>query len=461
MKKYSKKIISFVLVVVISITTLITVFANDEIRVYLDNEQIQFDVAPLLVNGRTMVPMRAIFEKLGAVVYWDNNTRTAIAQKGNTNVSIAIDDTTLYKNGESIALDVPAQLNSGRTLVPLRAVSEAFDCDVQWNGDTQAVNIYTNKNHAQIQEAVARLKDWLNINYTNDTYNKSYMQEIGNYSFGVYGDYISCMYMPPYGGSYHVHITLANAQYSGTYSMEKDRNVLRGSITKSSFSNQLELTYDSFESDYAGEKNIILNNFDKAVKDTLTIFDNFLKEKNIGLTLKDFGMDYDLPEKSIQQTIAFEDLRDFILYYQKTKNSDKAELVKVYEDSNGSTQYSMLYDDKKDIIRLTNTRIYKGSYTCSSIDLTPNKQLYDCSFYFAKSKTSTPDFEATYIIDAKTFDENSNINFENIKGNKPNVNSYKEVAKLMSLDMLNYLDWVFSLGDSNEFSTNDFGFNLK
>lgn len=145
MKKYNKKIISFVLVVMMSMTMFVPAYANDEIGVYLDNKKIQFDVAPLLVNGRTMVPMRAIFEKLGATVNWDNNTQTAIADKGDVNVKISIDDTTLYKNGQAITLDVPAQLNSGRTLVPLRAVSEAFDCDVQWDGDTQTVNILSKK----------------------------------------------------------------------------------------------------------------------------------------------------------------------------------------------------------------------------------------------------------------------------------------------------------------------------
>ena len=140
-----KKIVSLVLAVIMSITIFVPVLANGEISVYLDNEQVQFDVAPLLVNGRTMVPMRAIFEKLGAVVFWDNDTRTAVANKGNVNVSIAIDDATLYKNGQAITLDVPAQLNGGRTLVPLRAVSEAFDCDVQWDGSTQTVNILSKK----------------------------------------------------------------------------------------------------------------------------------------------------------------------------------------------------------------------------------------------------------------------------------------------------------------------------
>ena len=167
MKKYSKKLISFALVVMMSITMFVPVLANGEISVYLDNEKIQFDVAPLLVNGRTMVPMRAIFEKLGAVVFWDNDTRTAIAQKGNVNVSISIDDTTLYKNGEPIVLDVPAQLNGGRTLVPLRAVSEAFDCDVQWNGDTQTINILTKKEVSPRKKAINELKNWISNNYNH------------------------------------------------------------------------------------------------------------------------------------------------------------------------------------------------------------------------------------------------------------------------------------------------------
>ena len=144
---------------------LIPASASNEISVYLDNEKIQFDVAPLLVNGRTMVPMRAIFEKLGAIVFWDSDTRTAIANKGNVNVSIAINDVTLYKNGEAIVLDVPAQLNGGRTLVPLRAVSEAFDCDVQWDSSTRTVNILSNKELSARQKATSELRNWVENNY--------------------------------------------------------------------------------------------------------------------------------------------------------------------------------------------------------------------------------------------------------------------------------------------------------
>ncbi len=474
MKKNSKKIVSFLLVVIMSITMFVPVFANDEISVYLDNEKIQFDVAPLLVNGRTMVPMRAIFEKLGAVVYWDNNTRTAIAQKGNVNVSIAIDDITLYKNGEPIVLDVPAQLNGGRTLVPLRAVSEAFECDVQWNGDTQTVNISSNNNFNSRQKKINELRTWISKNYNHSLDNEikdfGYLTEYGSNDFKVSYDADSSDVKVFYvirssKENIGISFNLSDLQFMGSYAFGTEFAFVDGYIGGSIYSNSLELIETFYKNDYDISKDIISEKIREVANISLKAFDTFLKSNNLGLTLKDFDLDYDLSSVDLpqdtQQEITFEALRGFILYYQESENSDKAEMVKVYEGSNGSTQYSMLYDDKKDIIRLTNTRIYKGSYTYISIDLTPDNQVYECSFYFAKSKSSTPDFEAAYVIDAKTFGENSNINFENIKGIKTNTSSYKEVAKLMSLDMLDYLDWVFSLGSSNEFSTSDFGFNLK
>ena len=111
------------------------------INVIVDGNYINFDTKPQFVNGRTMVPMRRIFEELGATVQWDNATWTAIAKKGGTEIRFTIDDYTMYKNGSPNTLDVPAQLIDGRTLVPLRAVSEAFGCDVGWDGTDNVVSI--------------------------------------------------------------------------------------------------------------------------------------------------------------------------------------------------------------------------------------------------------------------------------------------------------------------------------
>ena len=72
-----------------------TAFANENVTVQLNGEVLEFDVQPQIINGRTLVPMRVIFENLGAAVEWDDNTRTVTAQNDNITVRITIDDTTL------------------------------------------------------------------------------------------------------------------------------------------------------------------------------------------------------------------------------------------------------------------------------------------------------------------------------------------------------------------------------
>ncbi len=302
MRKYMKLISVVLMLVIVSTVMLVPVLANGEISVYLDNEKIQFDVAPLLVNGRTMVPMRAIFEKLGAVVYWDNNNRTAIAQKGNITVSIAIDETTLYKNGEAIIFDVPAQLIAGRTLVPLRAVSEAFDCEVFWNGDTQTVNISSSMGLNSTQEAVNKLINWVNNNSNHSLPGtKAYKYKIGDYEIDI---------VPTAGGkkinlAYHatgnnkitsVSIWLFNAKFCASYIDQdsKTHNSTEGHIIKSNVSNSLELSCDWYSGDYSGDENTLLGKYQDLIYIILKVFDNFLKTSNVGLTLEDFDLNYDL-----------------------------------------------------------------------------------------------------------------------------------------------------------------------
>ena len=113
-------------------------------KVYIDGNELTFEKHPITENDRTLVPMRAIFEALEADVTWNNDTNTATAVKDGITISITIDSDVMYKNGEAIQLDAPARLiDDGYTFVPLRAVSEAFDCDVQWNEDLQRVDITT------------------------------------------------------------------------------------------------------------------------------------------------------------------------------------------------------------------------------------------------------------------------------------------------------------------------------
>ncbi|MCM1567017.1 MAG: copper amine oxidase N-terminal domain-containing protein [Dehalobacter sp.] len=109
-------------------------------QVILDGKTLIFDVPPTIEDGRTLVPLRAIFEALGAIVKWDETTKTVTATKDDTETKLVIGGQ-VSKNGVPVNLDVPAKIIDGRTMVPLRFVSEAFGCQVEWNNDTQIINI--------------------------------------------------------------------------------------------------------------------------------------------------------------------------------------------------------------------------------------------------------------------------------------------------------------------------------
>lgn len=97
-----------------------------EIQVYFEGERLQFEgTEPILIDQRTMVPFRHIFETLGFEVEWiDGKTRKAIGKKEGMTIELTIDSKKAIVNGKTVELDVPAQIRQGRTLVPLRFLSE-------------------------------------------------------------------------------------------------------------------------------------------------------------------------------------------------------------------------------------------------------------------------------------------------------------------------------------------------
>ena len=118
--------------------------ANQGITVTLNNQPMSFDVPPVLENGRVLVPLRHIIEVLGATVQWDGETQTITATRGNTVILLQVGNSMAYINGSAFSLDVPPEIIDGRTLVPLRFISETFGCNVNWDGNTQTVSISTN-----------------------------------------------------------------------------------------------------------------------------------------------------------------------------------------------------------------------------------------------------------------------------------------------------------------------------
>lgn len=111
------------------------------IRVLIDGQLLDVDRPPIVVNSRVLVPLRGIFERLGAGVRWDQNTRTVIAMRGTTTVEVMIGRLTARVNDRIVPLDVPAMIVAARTLVPLRFISEALGARVEWVEETRTVRI--------------------------------------------------------------------------------------------------------------------------------------------------------------------------------------------------------------------------------------------------------------------------------------------------------------------------------
>ncbi len=114
-----------------------------QIPVYLDGERLYFEVPPIIQEGRVLVPMRALFEKLGANVRWDDEKRTITANSGATTLELSPDNNRALVNGQEVLLDVQPVIREGRTLVPLRFVSTALGAEVLWDGIRETVAINT------------------------------------------------------------------------------------------------------------------------------------------------------------------------------------------------------------------------------------------------------------------------------------------------------------------------------
>lgn len=145
-----KKIKAFILTLIFVLTSVLCgcETANaQEITVRLNGEQLVFDVAPEITDGCTMVPLRKIFEEIGALVKWDAANQTVNARKGAKTVSMTIGEkaVTVTKNGasETVSLDAAPALVSGRTLIPLRAAAESFGLDVSWDNETNTAELNT------------------------------------------------------------------------------------------------------------------------------------------------------------------------------------------------------------------------------------------------------------------------------------------------------------------------------
>jgi hypothetical protein len=118
---------------------------SQEIKVIMHGDELEFDVPPMIINNRTMLPLRAIAEALEADVDWDNATRKVTLIREDVKIELVIDSDnaviTAPTGVSDVALDAPATIVENRTLVPARFISEVFGMKVDWDPTTRTVTI--------------------------------------------------------------------------------------------------------------------------------------------------------------------------------------------------------------------------------------------------------------------------------------------------------------------------------
>ena len=110
----------------------------------VNGEIIDTDLPPIIIDGRSLVPVRAIFEKLGAKVLWDDPNKTATVSYNGIDIVLKINDKYALVNGEKIEMEVPAKIMNDRTVVPLRFVGENLNMKVGWHEEAGEITIDNN-----------------------------------------------------------------------------------------------------------------------------------------------------------------------------------------------------------------------------------------------------------------------------------------------------------------------------
>ncbi|MCL1986495.1 MAG: stalk domain-containing protein [Firmicutes bacterium] len=138
---FKKVVMMFALAVSSVLFATLPTYASG-IAVNVNGQPVIFDgQAPVIVDGRTLVPVRGVFEMLGFAVAWNGDTRQATLSNADYTVVLTIDSATFTVNGTPHTSEVPAQIIGGSTMLPLRAVLEPVGFDLGWQAETQLITV--------------------------------------------------------------------------------------------------------------------------------------------------------------------------------------------------------------------------------------------------------------------------------------------------------------------------------
>ena len=159
-----KKLILFLLTLFICLFVCVAVSASDNIKLYVNGDKIVTDVSPVIVNGRTLVPARSVFEKLGAEVKWVAARQQILITSDAIRIVLNIGSDKAYINNRPVGIDIPPEIFESRTFIPVRFVVEKLGHEVMWNDKERAVYITANTEKEEFPSV-----DELTVDVDSDT----------------------------------------------------------------------------------------------------------------------------------------------------------------------------------------------------------------------------------------------------------------------------------------------------
>jgi len=270
----------------------------------------KIDEKPVIVNNRVLVPVRGVFEQMGYSVDYDVKTKTATLKDDSTNIVLINGNTYFTVNNTKIVLDVPQQIINGRFMIPLRAVGEAIGAVVNWDADSQTAYIIS-KDNEKLQTALSVIGDMFeekenntveNINKDTDNNDNTslsgdeadvenilratidgtpiifYLQETSTAKDGYEVSYVS--FKDNGEPQYRFYMRLDLSIKAGTHTNESDKYVCYISLS-TKYNPETEKWGDTYTAihDKKGEKGIYTINLDKDINyDVHTVSGTFSAE---------------------------------------------------------------------------------------------------------------------------------------------------------------------------------------
>ncbi|WP_206659753.1 copper amine oxidase N-terminal domain-containing protein [Acetivibrio mesophilus] len=161
---------------------------DNSIPLFVKGKDVKFDVPPVIKDGRTLIPVRAVTNALGATVEWDEKSKTITVSKAvyssvygasTTVIEINLDSDIVIVNGEKVKIDVPAQLVNNRTMVPLRFIAQVLKQSVEWDEELSAVIIDDDdEDDIDVDELIKAFRKELKAKHNNKHARKALIKEL-------------------------------------------------------------------------------------------------------------------------------------------------------------------------------------------------------------------------------------------------------------------------------------------